>query len=67
MVVIGKKRQLVKESELVSSLENTSSSSNMRKPSSDKIGKGKGKEGRTQEISEELPTALISNEAGLPF
>lgn len=67
MVVIGKKRQLVKESELVSSWDKTSSSSSLRKPSSDKTGKGKGKGGRTQEISEELPTALISNEAGLPF
>lgn len=63
----GKKRRLVKESELVSSRKVTSSSSNSRKPSLDKADKGKGKEGQTWEVSKGLPTALIYNEGGLPF
>lgn len=62
---IAKKRRLVKESELVPFQKGTLSSLLLRKPSSDKVSKGK--EGQSREASGGLPTALISNESRLHF
>lgn len=63
----GKKRRLAKESELVSSQKGTSSSSLTKKPSLDKVNKGKGKEDQSRKASGSLPTTLIFNESGLSF
>lgn len=62
---INKKRRLVKESELVLSHKRTTSSLSRKKPSLD--GAGRGKEGSSQCVSGNLPTALIPNELGLHF
>ncbi|KAG8654196.1 hypothetical protein MANES_05G107751v8 [Manihot esculenta] len=62
-----KKRRLVKESELISSQKETSSSLPPRKPSSNKVSKGKGKESSSQGVIGDLPTSLISNESRVHF
>lgn len=64
---IEKKRRLVKEFELVFCWKETSSSLPLRKPSSDKVSKGKNKGSSSQEVVGDLPITLISNELRVHF